>query len=179
MRTHIWALLPFFLGGCSFTRVNNYPTIYHSTSIENRRLERVREIPAAALEPSVNSPKIQNTPPNSPDQEGKPVSKPEVNHRVILDLSQIKAELKPDSHQNAELYEKINGQLKTIKEMADANLRFWEMSLKTDNSALRMKANTFPLIVFSALSLGYFAATASIFVLLKKFYARILTVQTR
>ena len=129
----------------------------------------------------IGKPKIQNAPPSFPDHEGKPVSKAEVNHRVILDLSQMKPELKPDPHQNADLYEKINGQLKTIKEMVEANLRFWEMSLKADNPALGlgMKANTYPFIVFGVLFLGYFAATASIFVLLKKFYARILTVQTR
>jgi hypothetical protein len=91
----------------------------------------------------------------------------------------MKPEFKPDPHQNADLYKKINGELKTIKEMLEANLRFWEMSLKASNPALGMKANTNILVVFGVLFLGYFAATASIFVLLKKFYARILSVQTR
>ncbi|MEO8426052.1 MAG: hypothetical protein ABI651_02965 [Verrucomicrobiota bacterium] len=178
MRTYIWALLPLFLGGCSFTRVNNYRTTYYSTSVENRRPERAREVAAAPVAPSVNSPTIQNTPPNLPDREGKPFAKPEVNHRVILDLSQIER-LKPDPRPNADLYEKINVQLKVIKEMVAANLKFWELSLKAENPPLRMKSNTYAFIVFGVLLLGYVVATASIFVLLKKLYSRFPTVQTR
>ena len=132
MRTHIWALLPLFLGGCSFTRVNNHPTTYYSTNIENRRLERTREIPAAAVEPSVSPPRIQNTPPNVPVQEGKSVSQVEVNHRVILDWSQLKPELKPDPPKKSETPEEPDPPPEPLRSAPPLLLELLEPPLELD-----------------------------------------------